>query len=103
MKLDDNVRFKLQSHANRILSLEYDGSGDFWHYVSVFDKEYGINVWDADEYGDDEKQGLCITVYETDAVTGDTVYDDYTSLDVEPLPLKICNLRLKVKDAVSSD
>ena len=104
MKVADHVRHKLQGHANRLLSLEYDGSGDWWGYVTVFDKEYGINIWSADEWGDGStKSGLRITVYETDAVTGDTVYDDYTDLDADPLPLKICKLRLKVKDAVSCD
>lgn len=97
MKLDDHVRHKLQSKANGVLALEYDGSGDMWHYVTVFDHEYGINVWDADEYGDGTDTGLQISVYPCDDVTGATVFDKYERLKVEPLALRVCNLRLKLK------
>lgn len=97
MKLEDHVRHKLQSKANGVLALEYDGSGDMWHYVTVFDHEYGINVWDADEYGDGTRSGLTITVYPTDDVTGDTIFDQYDNLNVEPLALRICKLRFKLK------
>ena len=103
MNLDDVTKFKLQSHANRLLSLEYDGSGDWWHYVEVLGKEYGINIWDADEYGDGEHSGLRITVYPTNEVTGDTIFEQYESLKTEELPLKIFKLRRKVKNAVSSN
>ena len=97
MKLEDHVKFTLQSKANAILALEYDGSGDMWHYVTVFDHEYGINVWDADELGDGTNQGLRITAYNVDDVTGSTNFDDYDNLEVAPLARKICNLRLKLK------
>ena len=103
MQLDDHVRHKLQTYANRVLALDYDGSGDMWHYVTVFDHEYAINVWDADELGDGAKSGLCITVYPTDDVTGATLFDQYTSLHVEPIAYKICNLRLKLKGRQSND
>ena len=97
MKLDDHVKHKLQSKANGVLALEYDGSGDMWHYVTVFDHEYGINVWDADEFGDGTETGLRITVYPTDDVTGSTLFDQYERLKVEPLALRVCKLRLKLK------
>lgn len=97
MQLEDHVKYVLQSKANGVLALEYDGSGDMWHYVTVLDKEYGINVWDADEFGNGEKSGLCITVYPTDDVTGSTNYEEYESLKVEPLALNVCKLRLKLK------
>ena len=97
MKLDDHVKLKLQSKANGVLALEYDGSGDMWHYVTVFDHEYGINVWDADELGDGTKSGLRITVYPCHAVTGATLFDQYDNLHVEPIAHKICKLRLKLK------
>lgn len=97
MQLDDHVKYKLQSKANGVLALEYDGSGDMWHYVSVFDHEYGINVWDADEYGDGTNSGLRITVYPTDDVTGATNFEQYEQLKVEPLALSVCKLRLKLK------
>lgn len=97
MKLEDHVKYTLQSKANGVLALEYDGSGDMWHYVTVLDREYGINVWDANEFGNGEKSGLCITVYPTDDVTGDTNFEEYESLKVEPLALNVCKLRLKLK------
>jgi hypothetical protein len=97
MQLEDHVKRTLQSRANGVLALEYDGSGDMWHYVTVLDHEYGINVWNADEYGDGTKSGLTITVYPTDDVTGDTMFDQYQSLHVEPIALRICKLRLKLK------
>ena len=97
MQLEDHVKHKLQSKANGILALEYDGSSDWWHYVTVFDHEYGINFWNADEYGNGEKSGLCVTVYATDDITGGTLYDQYASLNIEPLALKVCKLRLKLK------
>ena len=97
MQLEDHVKRTLQSRANGVLALEYDGSGDMWHYVTVLDHEYGINVWNADEYGDGTKSGLTITVYPTDDVTGRTIYDQYDNLDVEPIALRICKLRLKLK------
>jgi hypothetical protein len=97
MQLEDHVKRTLQSRANGVLALEYDGSGDMWHYVTVLDHEYGINVWNADEYGDGTKSGLTITVYPTDDVTGSTLYDQYDNLDVEPIALRICKLRLKLK------
>jgi hypothetical protein len=97
MQLEDHVKRTLQSRANGVLALEYDGSGDMWHYVTVLDHEYGINVWNADEYGDGTKSGLTITVYPTDDVTGSTMYDQYDNLDVEPIALRICKLRLKLK------
>jgi hypothetical protein len=97
MKLEDHVKSTLQSKANGVLALEYDGSGDMWHYVTLFDHEYGINVWNADEFGDGTYSGLRITVYPTDDVTGDTNFDQYDSLKVEPLALKVCKLRLKLK------
>jgi hypothetical protein len=98
MKLEDHVRFKLQSKANNILATKYDGSGDMWHYVTVFDQGYDINVWDANEYGDGTKTGLTITVYPTDAVTGDTMIDQYDNLEVSPMALKVCKVRLKLKE-----
>lgn len=97
MQLEDHVKYVLQSKANGVLALEYDGSGDMWHYVTVLDHEYGINVWDADEFGNGEKSGLCITVYPTDDVTGDTNFEEYESLKVEQLALNVCKLRLKLK------
>jgi hypothetical protein len=97
MQLEDHVKRTLQSRANGVLALEYDGSGDMWHYVTVLDREYGINVWDADEYGDGTRSGLTITVYPTDDVTGSTIYDHYDNLNVEPIALRICKLRLKLK------
>jgi hypothetical protein len=97
MQLEDHVKRTLQSRANGVLALEYDGSGDMWHYVTVLDHEYGINVWNADEYGDGTKSGLTITVYPTDDVTGSTIYDQYDNLYVEPIALRICKLRLKLK------
>jgi hypothetical protein len=97
MQLEDHVKRTLQSRANGVLALEYDGSGDMWHYVTVLDREYGINVWNADEYGDGTRSGLTITVYPTDDVTGSTIYDQYDNLDVEPIALRICKLRLKLK------
>jgi len=97
MKLEEPLKFNLQSKANKILALNYDGSGDMWDYVTVFDNEYGINIWDADEYGDGTKSGLTITVYSTDAVTGSTNFDQYDNLEVSPMALKVCKLRLKVK------
>jgi hypothetical protein len=97
MQLEDHVKRTLQSRANGVLALEYDGSGDMWHYVTVLDHEYGINVWNADEYGDGTRSGLTITVYPTDDVTGSTIYDQYDNLDVEPIALRICKLRLKLK------
>ena len=97
MQLENHVKHKLQSKANGVLALEYDGSGDMWHYVTVFDHEYGINVWDADEYGDGTNSGLCITVYPTDDVTGATNFEQYEQLKVEPLALRVCKLRLKLK------
>jgi hypothetical protein len=97
MQLEDHVKYVLQSKANGVLALEYDGSGDMWHYVTVLDHEYGINVWNADEFGNGEKSGLCITVYPTNDVTGDTNFDEYESLKVEPLALNVCKLRLKLK------
>lgn len=97
MQLEDHVKRTLQSRANSVLALEYDGSGDMWHYVTVLDHEYGINVWDADEYGDGTRSGLTITVYPTDDVTGSTLYDQYDNLNVEPIALRICKLRLKLK------
>jgi hypothetical protein len=98
MQLDDHVKYTLQSKANAVLALEYDGSGDMWHYVTVFDHEYGINVFDADEYGDGTKSGLTITVYPCDDVTGETLFDQYDNLKVEPIAYKVCKLRLKLKD-----
>lgn len=95
--IEDHVRQKLQSKVNGVLALEYDGSGDMWHYVTVFDHEYGINIWDADEFGDGTKSGLTITVYPCDDVTGATIFDQYDNLKVEPLALKVCKLRLKLK------
>jgi hypothetical protein len=97
MQLEDHVKYVLQSKANGVLALEYDGSGDMWHYVTVLDHEYGINVWDADELGDGTESGLRITVYPTNDVTGDTLFDEYESLKVEPLALNVCKLRLKLK------
>jgi hypothetical protein len=97
MQLEDHVKRILQSRANSVLALEYDGSDDMWHYVTVLDREYGINVWDADELGDGTESGLRITVYPTDDVTGNTLYDQYESLHVEPVALRICKLRLKLK------
>ena len=97
MQLEDHVKYVLQSKANGVLALEYDGSGDMWHYVTVLDHEYGINVWNADELGDGESGGLRITVYPTNDVTGDTNFDEYESLKVEPLALNVCKLRLKLE------
>lgn len=96
--LEDHVKFKLQNKANGVLAFEYDGSGDMWHYVTVFDHEYGINVWDADELGDGTETGLRITVYACDDVTGATKPEEWHNLKVEPLALKVCKLRLKLKD-----
>lgn len=101
MKLEDHVKFALQSEVNWVLALHYDGSGDMWHHVTVFDQGYDINVWDADEYGDGTKTGLTITVYPTDAVTGDTKFDQYDNLEVSPMALKVCNTRLKLKGKTS--
>ena len=98
MQLDDHLKHKLQTCANRVLALDYDGSGDMWHYVTVFDQEYGINVWDADELGDGTESGLRITVYPTNDVTGATNFDQFESLKVEPIALKICNVRLKLQN-----
>lgn len=97
MKLEDHVKHKLQTCANRVLALDYDGSGDMWHYVTVFDQEYGLNLWDADELGDGTESGLRITVYPCHSVTGATLFDQYANLDVEPIAKKICSLRLKLK------
>jgi hypothetical protein len=98
MKLDDHLKHKLQTCANRVLALDYDGSGDMWHYVTVFDQEYGLNIWSADEWGDGStKSGLRITVYPCHAVTGATIFDQYDNLHVEPIAHKICKLRLKLK------
>ena len=97
MKIEDHVKHKLQSKANGVLALEYDGSGDMWHYVTVFDHEYGINIWDADELGDGTETGLRITAYQCDDVTGATLFDQYDNLKVEPLALRVCKLRLKLK------
>ena len=98
MQLEDHVRQRLQTKVNQVLALEYDGSGDMWHYVTVFDHEYGINIWSADEWGDGSTQsGLRITVYPCDDVTGATDFDRYDNLRVEPIARKICNLRLKLK------
>ena len=97
MKVANHVRYKLQCHANRLLSLEYDGSGDFWHYVETLGDEWGINIYEPE---DDGKIKIC--AYLVDA-NGDTIYDNWVELDTDALPLKICNLRLKVKDAVSCD
>lgn len=97
MQLEDHVKHKLQSKANGVLALEYDGSGDMWHYVTVFDHEYGINIWNADEFGDGEKSGLTITVYPCDDVSGATLFEQYDNLRVEPLALRVCNLRLKLR------
>lgn len=96
MQLEDHVRLKLQSKINGVIALEYDGSDDYWHYTTVFDREYGINIFDADELGDGTTTGLRITVYPTDDVTGATLFDQYDNLNVEPLALKVCNLRLKL-------
>ena len=103
MQLDDHLKHKLQTCANRVLALDYDGSGDMWHYVTVFEQEYAINVWDADELGDGTKSGLCITVYPCDAVTGATKFDQFSSLHVEPIARKICDLRLKMKGRQSNE
>jgi len=97
MQLEDHVKRTLQSRANGVLALEYDGSDDMWHYVTVLDREYGINVWDANELGDGTESGLRITVYPTDDVTGSTLFDQYESLHIEPIALRICKLRLKLK------
>ena len=97
MKLDDHVRHKLQTCANRVLALDYDGSGDMWHYVTVLDHEYGINIWDADELGDGTDTGLQISAYDVNDVTGDTDFGDWVKLKVEPLAHKVCKLRLKLK------
>ena len=95
--IEDHVKFKLQNKANGVLAFEYDGSGDMWHYVTVFDHEYGINVWDADELGDGTETGLRITVYPCDDVTGEMKAEEWHNLKVEPLALKVCKLRLKLK------
>lgn len=95
--IEEHTLHKLQSKANAVLALEYDGSGDMWHYVTVFDHEYGINIWNADEYGDGTTTGLRIAVYPCDWETGDTLFDRWENLKVEPIALKVCNLRLKLK------
>ena len=84
MQLEDHVRHKLQTKANQVLALEYDGSGDMWHYTTIGDDEYGINIWDADELGDGTKTGLCISVYPVDR-NGNTIFTEWTTLKTEPL------------------
>jgi hypothetical protein len=68
-----------------------------WHYVTIFDDEYGINVRNVDNLGDGSESGLRITVHPVNAVTGDTNLDKFDSLKVEPLALSVCKLRLKLK------
>ena len=58
---------------------------------------YLVDAEDANELGDGTESGLRITVYPTDDVTGDTMFDQYESLHVEPIALRICKLRLKLK------
>ena len=99
--MNDPIKFKLQSHANRILAIEYDDSGDYWHYVTVSDNEYGINIYDADEYGDGDHRGIRICVYPVDAVTGATNYDKWEVLETSPLAYKAFKLRNKLKESLS--
>jgi hypothetical protein len=100
MKLEDHVKFALQSKANKVLAVNYDGSGDMWHYVKVFDQGYDINVWDTESLGDG-LDSLKITVYPSDEVTCTTNYDEYANLEVSPMALKVCKLRLKLEEITS--
>lgn len=94
--MDDVTQFKLQCKANQVLALEYDGSGDMWHYVTINDQEYGINIFDADMYGNNLSHGLCVSAYPVDR-QGNTNFSEWATLKTEPLAEKIATLRLKLK------
>lgn len=95
--MNEPIKFKLQTFANKILATQYDNSGDFWHYVTVSDNEYAINIWDADEYGDGTMSGLQIHVYPIDAVTG-VMNNLGHVLELAPLALKASQLRNKIME-----
>lgn len=95
--MTEPIKFKLQTLANKILATQYDDSGDFWHYVTVSENEYAINIWDADEYGDGKLSGIQLTVYPIDAVTG-VMNNLGHLLELAPLALKACKLRNKIME-----
>jgi hypothetical protein len=98
MEVSPKVVAELQSKANRALATEFDGSDDWWTYVMVGEDEWGINIWDADMWGDGTNEGLRITAYICNEDGVDT--SDWITLDVNVIYQFVQQARLKVKELI---
>ncbi len=94
MNVSEKVQDELQSQANYMLGVLYDGSEDWWHTIYAEGEAWDLNIWDSTEYGDGSTTGLLMSAYPltTDGVT-DTA--KYVKLVLDPLQLRIAMRRIK--------
>lgn len=118
MDITQDKRDRLQRQANIALGLHFDGSDDWWHYVTVDDEEWGINIWDDCQWGDgttvgtkwgpvvkhedfpddDGRHSMVITAYPCNEDGLDTSV--WVNLQVDKFPLWVMEARIKVKEVL---
>jgi len=119
MDIDQSKLDQLQRKANIALGLSFDGSDDWWTYVTIDTEEWGINIWDDCAWGDgagpegvkwgpvvkhddfpddDGRRSMKITAYPCNEDGLDT--SDWVCLNVDKFPLWVMEARLKVKEVL---
>lgn len=97
MKVSEKVQAELQSQANYMLGVLYDGSEDWWHTIYAEGEAWDLNIWDCTEYGNgsaSSPSGLLVCAY---PLTTDGVTDTgrYVPLQLDTKQLQIALRRIK--------
>lgn len=99
MQVSEKVESELQSQANFMLGVLYDGSEDWWHTIYAEGEAWDLNIWDCTEYGNGSESspsGLLMSAYPltTDGITDTT---RYVPLHLDPRQLQIALSRIKTR------
>ena len=94
MQVSEKVESELQSQANFMLGVLYDGSEDWWHTIYAEGEAWDLNIWDSTEYGDGTTTGLLMSAY---PLTTDGVTDTgrYVPLHMDQRQLQIAKKRIE--------
>ena len=95
----EQVKKQLQNKGNYLFATQFDGSGDWWEYVTLAGEEWGINIFDDHEFGDaPEPETYKMSAYVCDE--GGLSTDDWITLTIEPYAKLIMKTRLKMKELI---
>lgn len=94
MIITEKVESELQSQANFMLGVLYDGSDDWWHTIYAEGVPWDLNIWECRVTQTEAVSGLLMSAY---PLTADGVTDTskWISLQVDPRQLQIALSRIK--------